>query len=430
MSNDPYGCSSRGIWKDSCDIAMPSNTTAYSAGSTPDTILDKADWSTRCDSWAEQKPMPVNDVYNNETVNEFWSTHRTGWVCPSAHRSVSGCGDMRDATNVRPKLCPRSRQLDVCDETIIMRVGEPSLPQKHVCVQHPIFYENYHTAGRITPPCIGRHREQWARWGEYAYCPPQRWVHNLEHGGVVFLYDPCLTPESVCAIRQYVAKWQAHFSRKREGFRFVMTPFKDLMRSVSVVAWGRLFASDCFNVRAMDRFITENYRHAWEDVSQDGNYDHLFIHRDMRSETASCKEGQMSTTQVHPLPIRDETGERFAQQKTMNMSIFTDMQMRIMNRRMEHMETKIRNHEAQLSEVKNDWNETRMHQSASLNGIQSSIRSIKTDILFTNKSHIREITISLILVIGLVLCAASCLLCKTRQVDDAVQYQTVEMQQL
>ena len=27
--------------------------------------------------------------------------------------------------------------------------------------------------------------------GKYEYLPPQRWLHNLEHGGIAFLYHPC-----------------------------------------------------------------------------------------------------------------------------------------------------------------------------------------------------------------------------------------------
>lgn len=28
--------------------------------------------------------------------------------------------------------------------------------------------------------CSGYHRKVWPAYGEYAYCPPQRWMHNLE----------------------------------------------------------------------------------------------------------------------------------------------------------------------------------------------------------------------------------------------------------
>uniref|UniRef100_H3B257 Tumor protein p53 inducible protein 13 n=1 Tax=Latimeria chalumnae TaxID=7897 RepID=H3B257_LATCH len=43
-----------------------------------------------------------------------------------------------------------------------------------------------------TIPNSGPHRPKWAKYGEYIYLPPQRWIHNLEHGGFAFLYHPCV----------------------------------------------------------------------------------------------------------------------------------------------------------------------------------------------------------------------------------------------
>ncbi|XP_048375235.1 tumor protein p53-inducible protein 13 isoform X2 [Sphaerodactylus townsendi] len=40
----------------------------------------------------------------------------------------------------------------------------------------------------------GSRRPFGAAPGEYLYCPPQRWLHNLKHGGVAFLYHPCAHP--------------------------------------------------------------------------------------------------------------------------------------------------------------------------------------------------------------------------------------------
>jgi hypothetical protein len=41
------------------------------------------------------------------------------------------------------------------------------------------------------PPVSGEHYSLWARWQIYTEAVPRGfWVHNLEHGGVVFLYRP------------------------------------------------------------------------------------------------------------------------------------------------------------------------------------------------------------------------------------------------
>ena len=63
-----------------------------------------------------------------------------------------------------------------------------------LCIQHPIFYDNLNFAEatnphKTIPPSVGRHRERWGKWGEYDFLPPQRWMHNNEHGAAVFLYQ-------------------------------------------------------------------------------------------------------------------------------------------------------------------------------------------------------------------------------------------------
>ena len=55
--------------------------------------------------------------------------------------------------------------------------------------QTPIYVNN--------PPVSGEHYPVWARWQKYTTVVPRGyWVHNLEHGGVIFLYRPD-APQSV-----------------------------------------------------------------------------------------------------------------------------------------------------------------------------------------------------------------------------------------
>merc|ERR1712176_1526793 len=108
---------------------------------------------------------------------------------------------------------------------------------------------------------LGRHRNFWAKWGEYEYLPPQRWLHNSEHGGAIFLYDPCLDEESLCLLRRYIKKWQLTMNENTLSgkFRFIMTPFNNLQRPIAISMWGELYMSKCFNEAEMDAFITRNY---------------------------------------------------------------------------------------------------------------------------------------------------------------------------
>ncbi|XP_055861958.1 uncharacterized protein LOC106050986 isoform X1 [Biomphalaria glabrata] len=60
----------------------------------------------------------------------------------------------------------------------------------HICLPEKINYQE-------DLPTSGAHRPLWAQFGEYVYLPRQRWLHNLEHGAVVFLYHPCADPDQI-----------------------------------------------------------------------------------------------------------------------------------------------------------------------------------------------------------------------------------------
>ena len=63
------------------------------------------------------------------------------------------------------------------------------------------------------------------------FVPPQRWLHNIEHGAVVALYHPCTHPHTVASLRSLVTGC----IRKH-----VITPSTNLPedRPLALVAWG------------------------------------------------------------------------------------------------------------------------------------------------------------------------------------------------
>lgn len=259
-----FSCYEGDPWKGSCDLAEDG------------TIRRVADWSPDCDPWK------LGSAEN--------MTHTSGnWTCPEAYRSVSGCGDMR--TDPRQLECKKTISFDwERSERIVLEAPEPLVPQKHACVQHPLFYDNYNTAGTVTPPLVGRHRERWPKWGEYEYIPPMRWLHGAEHGAIIFLYNHCLDEESVCLVRSFIRKWEARFEASAvadKKFRFIMTPMKNIMRPFAMSSWGAAYLSRGFNEWEMDRFVEEHYRHAWEDYAPDGPYDHLWVDISTRKHTCS-----------------------------------------------------------------------------------------------------------------------------------------------
>jgi hypothetical protein len=141
----------------------------------------------------------------------------------------------------------------------------------HIADQTPISYAQ-------NPPSSGDHRNMWAKYGEYTRLPPQRWLHNLEHGAIVFLYHPCAPTEQIDQLRQ-IARAQANDSDTNAPFRWILTPYPELASSIAVVAWGVDYQDNCVNPQEIQDFITANYRRGREDVSSDGTYQTEWIGR-------------------------------------------------------------------------------------------------------------------------------------------------------
>lgn len=128
----------------------------------------------------------------------------------------------------------------------------------HIDEAEPITYD-------LSPPVADNHRGTWARWGEYASLPPQRWLHNLEHGGITLLYHPCAPAEMVDALREIA-------QARGDDYRWILTPYADLPSAVAVVAWEWRYQAECVDADAINAFFDQRYRMAPEDVASDGRY--------------------------------------------------------------------------------------------------------------------------------------------------------------
>ncbi len=73
--------------------------------------------------------------------------------------------------------------------------------RSHVCFDFPSCEQITLAGGPVyhhNPPSSGAHYWVWARWQIHSQTVPRGyWVHNLEHGGVVFLYRPDAPPSLV-----------------------------------------------------------------------------------------------------------------------------------------------------------------------------------------------------------------------------------------
>lgn len=111
------------------------------------------------------------------------------------------------------------------------------------------------------PPASGDHDPCWAKWGVHTDTVPARnWVHNLEHGGVVFLYD---CPDG-CDTD--LATFTA-FAQARQ--RTLLTADPGLRTRFALVAWGQRLLSDCIDAPAFQTFYEANFDNAPESISSD-----------------------------------------------------------------------------------------------------------------------------------------------------------------
>lgn len=248
------------------------------------THLDNG-WSEECDPWKVFRPVVDSDYTN----------------CPQELRSASGCGDFVD--DPRNDECTGETphpKFDVdCSRRIIHTMMEPAVnnpdlgivpgnnSHMHACVDELITYPVQRYA---LPPSTGMHRERWATYGEYEYLPMPRWLHNLEHGTVAFLYDHCMPREEVCKLKSYILSIADDITGP---FRWVLSPGPrnrvssgTRNRRLAIVVWGQALITDCWNPDDWDTFLDRYYR--WtspEDYPPSGDYNHTYVGQDPCPDT-------------------------------------------------------------------------------------------------------------------------------------------------
>eukprot|EP00096_Caligus_rogercresseyi_P006091 TRINITY_DN2227_c0_g1_i1.p1 TRINITY_DN2227_c0_g1~~TRINITY_DN2227_c0_g1_i1.p1 ORF type:complete len:244 (-),score=61.24 TRINITY_DN2227_c0_g1_i1:72-803(-) len=129
----------------------------------------------------------------------------------------------------------------------------------HFCMNQTIQYNT-------SVPTYGDHRPIWPKFGEYEYVPPQRWLHNIEHGAVVMLYHPCTHFGVVEELRQLV---------KGCLRKYIITPYAKLPeeRPLSLVAWGCHLSMSHVDKKEVIRFIEDRALHGPEGrYSKEGQY--------------------------------------------------------------------------------------------------------------------------------------------------------------
>jgi hypothetical protein len=146
----------------------------------------------------------------------------------------------------------------------------PLLPGIHVTVGSSIAWDS-------NPPSSGSHYPIWAAYQSYTTPVPRGYyVHDLEHGAVVFLYncDDGGCPEVVSALQAAsdAIPDDPLCTALGEGIRVltIITPDPLIDVPVAAVAWGWVYKAQCGDLPSLRDFALQHYGHGSEPICSNG----------------------------------------------------------------------------------------------------------------------------------------------------------------
>lgn len=143
-------------------------------------------------------------------------------------------------------------------------VQVPDEGRLHVDFGTPVTYQN-------NPPASGSH---WPCWAPYAVSsvvvPDEAWVHNLEHGAIVLLYQCADATSCPDAGAQLVPLFETAPDAPTGGHRLLVTAFPALPTPFAAVAWDWVYTTSEVDAGAFQCFIAEHEGQGPEDISADG----------------------------------------------------------------------------------------------------------------------------------------------------------------
>lgn len=141
----------------------------------------------------------------------------------------------------------------------------PSEPGVHVAVGTPITWST-------NPPSTGMHYGVWASYEkQYASLDRGYYVHNAEHGSIVFLYN-CTDCDDTIAALETVAKNMAvdHSCTLPIRARTLVVHDPLLPALIGAVAWDQSYSATCVDSDYLAQFAADHYNMGPEDLCSDG----------------------------------------------------------------------------------------------------------------------------------------------------------------
>ena len=128
------------------------------------------------------------------------------------------------------------------------------------------------------PPSSGNHFGNWARWGAWPDLARGNWVHNLEHGGVAFLYRcttaPCAaTRDALLTVMNALPPDPACMpdDAAPTRVRVVITNDNLITTPIAAAAWGAVYEATCVDAASLRQFVAMFAGHAPEDFCFEGS---------------------------------------------------------------------------------------------------------------------------------------------------------------
>ena len=129
------------------------------------------------------------------------------------------------------------------------------LGQQHVAECSPLTYPE-------NPPAGGDHYSVWAAFQSYTFPLPRGyWVHDLEHGAVVYSYNcPQGCTDEVNEVEAMInALPKDPLCGSRAPRRVLLTPDPELDVRWGLSAWGHTVRADCFDLERFRLFYLNHF---------------------------------------------------------------------------------------------------------------------------------------------------------------------------
>jgi len=116
---------------------------------------------------------------------------------------------------------------------------------------------------RAHPPASGPHYPSPAPTGVYPGLAPGFWVHSLEHGYIVLVYRPPVSPSVSAQFHEMVRD----FPKSKFGnVKFVVAPYDQMVHPFAVLAWDWRMWMDTFDRGKVLEFYRQHVDHGREDI--------------------------------------------------------------------------------------------------------------------------------------------------------------------